>query len=172
LGSFDDGKFSKELCPIVSVITYSWPPKVRSLTLHLTRKDPGDLTEALARTLKEVERLIIDSITICGLGYVNPSLFDVPVIVVSKYIPNIRKAYRATREIYGSRDFEMIAEGYLRKVKCVKLRDGKRCIAPYKLSFEEALKIVEERTLIAPMPEEVRMVHEIASAIGRWLNRA
>ncbi|UXD22829.1 hypothetical protein IPA_08640 [Ignicoccus pacificus DSM 13166] len=170
MGTFDDGKFSERVCPVVTLITEGWPPKIDSISLSIFKKDPGNLTEPLSNLLEDVSLIIIDSITICGLGYVDPEGFGPPVIVVSKYVPNIRKAYKASRELYGNDEFVRISEKYLERVRCFPRREGRICIASYGLDLFQARKIVEERTLVEPLPEEVRMAHEVASAIGRWLN--
>ncbi len=171
LASFDDGKFTKEKCPIVVLLLEGWPPDPVTLTLHILRKDPGNVTPLISPLTSQAELVLIDSITICGLGFVNPKELGKKVIVVSKYVPRIRRAYKAVEQLYGdASEFREIAEEYLRRVKCEKLKAGRRCVAPYGIELEEALEIVRKRTLVEPLPEDVRMAHLIASAIGRWLN--
>ena len=164
----DDGKFSS-LCPVVGLVTALWPPKVIRLQLHVFKKDPGEVTEAFLDLVGD-EVLIVDSVTICGLGFLDPSKFR-KAIVVSKYVPRIRKAYRAARELYGTSRFEEVAEEYLERVKCFKRGPHKLCVASYGLSLGEALEIVEERTVRRGLPEDVVMAHELASGVGRWLTR-
>ncbi len=169
--SFDDGKFRKDLCPILGIITALWPPEIVRAKLQVVKKDPGDVTGLLEPIAREAEVVLLDSITICGLGYINPSKFK-KAIVVSKYVPNIRKAYSAARALYGDEDFEKVAEEYLRRVKCKVRKDGGRlCLAPYGLSEKEAWEIVEERTSVGPLPEDLRMAHHLASALGKYLTR-
>ncbi|ALU12750.1 hypothetical protein EYM_07095 [Ignicoccus islandicus DSM 13165] len=170
LASFDDGKFTKELCPVVIVKTEGFPPDVIELAFLRLYKDPGDVTGLINPFLKNVDLILIDSITICGLGFVDPSNFPSKAVIVSKFVPNIRKAYEKAYELYGNDRFREVAEEYLKRVKCVKLKHGKICIAPYGLEFEYALKIVRKRTLVDPLPEEVRLSDSVASALGKWLN--
>ena len=171
LASFDDGKFSKDKCPILGLLTALWPPEVVRATLHLVRKDPGDVTELLLPLASEAEAVLLDSITICGLGFIDPSKFKA-AIVVSKYVPRIRKAYAAVKKIYGDGRFVEVAEDYLRRVKCLERGDGGRlCLAPYGLSEKEAWEIVKERTSVGPLPEDLRLAHHLASAIGKFLTR-
>ena len=165
----DDGKFSHK-CPVVVIITALWPPKVVELSVMIVKKDPGNLTDALLRFVGD-ELLLVDSFTICGLGYFDPSSFK-RAIVVSKYVPNIRKAYSAAKRLYSSSRFEEVAEEYLERVRCVRKGPHKLCLAPYGLSFEEALEIVEERTVRRGLPEDVVLAHELASGVGRWLTKA
>ena len=172
LASFDDGKFTRELCPIVVVRTKGFPPEVVGLSFLKLWKDPGEITNVLNDFLVDVDLILIDSITICGLGFVDPSGLPSKTIVVSKYVPQIRKAYDKVYELYGSDRFVEVAEEYLNRVKCIELGLGKLCLAPYGLSFKEALRIVRERTLVEPLPEEVRLSHSIASALGKWLNKS
>jgi endonuclease V-like protein UPF0215 family len=154
----------------VGVVTAFWPPRVTRLQLHVFKRDPGEVTEAFL-DLAKGEILIIDSVTICGLGFLDPSKFD-RAIVVSKYVPNIRKAYSAAKRLYSSSRFEEVAEEYLERVRCVRKGPHKLCLAPYGLSFEEALEIVEERTVRRGLPEDVVLAHELASGVGRWLTKA
>ena len=169
--SFDDGKFRRDFCPILGIITVLWPPEIVRATLQIVKKDPGNVTELLLPLGKEADIVLLDSITICGLGYIDPSKFE-KAIVVSKYIPNIRKAYLAAQRIYGNSEFEEIAEDYLRRVKCIARKDGgKLCVAPYGLDEKDAWEIVEERISVGPLPEDLRLVHHLASALGRYFMR-
>ncbi len=171
LASFDDGKFTRDLCPVVVVETRGFPPEVTGLSYLQLRKDPGEVTDLLRPFLEGVDLILIDSVTICGLGFVDPSGLPSAAVVVSKYIPNIEKAYGKARELYGNDRFEEVAREYLRRAKCVRVGGSKLCLAPYGLPFEEAFEVVRERTLVEPLPEEVRLSHSIASALGKWLNK-
>ena len=172
LASFDDGKFSKDKCPILGLLTAFWPPEIVRATLHLVKKDPGEVTELLMPLAEEADVTLLDSITICGLGFIDPSKLR-KSIVVSKYVPKIRKAYNVARKIYGNDRFVEVAEEYLSRVKCVDRSDGGRlCVAPYGLSEKEAWEIVRERTSVGPLPEDLRLVHHLASAIGKFLTRS
>jgi len=150
----------------VGIVTALWPPRVVRLQLHVFKKDPGEVTEAFLDLVGD-EVLIIDSITICGLGFVDPSRFG-RAVVVSKYVPNLRKAYGAARRLYSGDRFAEVAEEYLRRVRC---GEG-ICVAPYGLSYEEALELVRSRTVRRGLPEEVILAHELASGVGRWLTKA
>jgi len=172
LASFDDGKFTKEVCPIVTLKTEGWPPEIVEMGLHIVWKDPGNITELIKRFLDDIEIVIIDSITICGLGYVNPNELASRVIVVSKYVPNIKKAVKRVTEMYGTNEFENIVNEYLNKVRCINLGASRVCVAPYGLSFMESVEVILKRTIVTPLPEDLRMAHLIASAIGRWLNKS
>ena len=172
LASFDDGKFTREVCPVVVLKTSGWPPEIVEIGLHLLWKDPGNITRVIADGIRDADIVIIDSITICGLGYVDPQNLGSRVIVVSKYIPNIKKAINKVKEIYGNDEFEAIVNNYLSKVRCIEMGLSRLCIAPYGMNFHEALETVIKRVLVEPLPEDIRLAHLIASAIGRWLNKS
>jgi len=140
------------------------------LQAHAFKKDPGDVTGAFL-PLAEGDVVIIDSITICGLGYVDPSKFE-RAVVVSKFVPRVTKAVPVARRLYGDDRFREVAEEYLRRVKCFKRGPHKLCVAPYGMDYQEALKIIEERSVRRGLPEEVILAHELASAAGLWLTRA
>ncbi len=155
---------------MVALLTALWPPKVVALQIHVLKKDPGEVTDLFVEFVGE-EVLFLDSVTLCGLGFLDPSKFK-RAIVASKYVPNLRKAYPAARRLYSSGRFEEVAEEYLRRVRCVREGPYKLCLAPYGMSFEEAMALVKERTVRRGIPEEIIMAHEMASGIGRWLTKA
>ena len=152
---------------MVALQTASWPPKVVRLQVHFFKKDPGEITEALVEISSD-EIVIIDSVTVCGLGFVDPSKFE-RAVVVSKFIPKIEKAIPVAKRLYSDDTFERVAKDYLRRTRCVKRGLHTLCVAPYGMSFDEALEIIEERTVRRGLPEEIIMAHELASALGKWL---
>ena len=144
-----------------------WPPKVVRIQVHLFKKDPGEITDAFVDISKD-EVVIIDSVTICGLGFVDPSKFE-RAIVVSKFIPKIEKAIPVARKLYSDSTFEKVVKEYLKRTKCVKRGWHTLCVTPYGLTFEDALEMIEERVARRGLPEEIIMAHELASALGKWL---
>jgi endonuclease V-like protein UPF0215 family len=177
----DDGRVKKLGQGFTTYACVSFNDKLEPLDVDigLIKIDGLEASSLITYSSLKVSRgeqfvLLLDSLTIAGFNVVSPAtvfnLTHSPTLVVYSYEPSYARLERAFKRL-PFKDLRAKVLRIVDRAKRVTTPKGDVWILAWKISLEEALRIIIKLQRHSRVPEPIRVAHNIASEASLFLGK-